>query len=358
MNGSYLKPYSIKIKTLGPVFIGSGKMVNKTEYVRNGNNVYIIDPKKLMSLIVEKRLTQSYTSEIQKKFNLKNWLIKNRINDYESISAYVLGLDEIADENKKGMSAINTCIKDAYSRPYIPGSSLKGALRTVMLWNQVYDNYDKLSDFRSNIDNALTNNDKRAMKRNIEAISKELENHFFTHKKENIEYSIMRGCIISDSKPLSLDDITLCEKTDLKDNGQKNTLNILRECIKPGTVIELDMTIDERIFKYDAETLEDMIKNYSADYFDIVVSEFPGGEDTENTIYLGGGSGYFSKTVSYRLFDKRSAVRFVKGYLSKTTPREHRHSQDRRISPHTYKTTRYNGKLYDMGKCSIEIRNK
>jgi CRISPR-associated protein Csm5 len=82
---------------------------------------------------------------------------------------------------------------------------------------------------------------------------------------------------------------------------------------------------------------------------------FPHGEEEENTIYLGGGAGYFSKTFTYSLFKKDDAVNFVKKYLEKTTPRAHNHFKDRGISPHMQKCTRCGGKLYEMGKCQIRI---
>ncbi|MEN3009709.1 MAG: RAMP superfamily CRISPR-associated protein, partial [Candidatus Bipolaricaulaceae bacterium] len=34
----------------------------------------------------------------------------------------------------QGPKEIRECVKDAQDRPYLPGSSLKGALRTVLLW--------------------------------------------------------------------------------------------------------------------------------------------------------------------------------------------------------------------------------
>ena len=34
---------------------------------------------------------------------------------------------------------MSLCVKNAYNEPYIPGSSIKGMLRTVILWNMIYD---------------------------------------------------------------------------------------------------------------------------------------------------------------------------------------------------------------------------
>lgn len=41
------------------------------------------------------------------------------------------------------MNDLNTFVKDAFGRPYIPGSSLKGALRTAILNDLKEDTKEK-----------------------------------------------------------------------------------------------------------------------------------------------------------------------------------------------------------------------
>ena len=70
-------------------------------------------------------------------------------------------------------------------------------------------------------------------------------------------------------------------------------------------------------------------------------------EEIDNSMFLGGGAGYFSKTVSYILFDEEKdydGVDFTRDLLKKTTPYKHKHEKDRDISPHMQKCTRCNGK--------------
>lgn len=44
---SFLKKYNIELKTVGPVFIGSGKETNKKEAIFNNDSVIIVDAKKM-----------------------------------------------------------------------------------------------------------------------------------------------------------------------------------------------------------------------------------------------------------------------------------------------------------------------
>lgn len=360
---SYLKHYKIILKTIAPVFIGSGKQISKKEYVFDGKKIYVVDEKKLIDTILKRNLIDDFTQRIsENSFDLKFWLDKNGMRDYEQLTAYKLsGIENV--DNKRSLKDIQECVKNAYGKPYIPASSLKGALRTVILWNEIYKASDLLGDIRRELNSKV--NDKtlksKYLKKELGAVSNELEKRFFVEKmvEKNVEFDrkIMQGLIIGDSKPLSLDDIVLCEKIDINVNGRlgKSRMPMLRECIRPGTEVEFDLTIEPAVLQYTADDLDDMFKGYASDYYDIITKMFPYGDDDENAIFIGGGSGFFSKTVVYSLFEKAKAVDFTRKYLSKTTPGVHKHENDIKISPHMQKCTRCNGKMYEMGKCEIKI---
>ena len=360
---SFLKRYKIKLTTLGPVFVGSGREINKKEYVYDKGLVYVIDPKKLMEAIVIKNLSGKFMGFMQKGTDtLQNWLFNNRLGDYEKLSSYVLkGSENLAD--KKSLSTIQMFLKDAYNRPYIPGSSLKGLLRTVILWNEVEKafNSPEIQWIRNEAKNAVNRTDGKSLNKELAKASNKLEEEFFHEQIDKVSVSIMRGLVISDSKPLSLDDLVLCQKIDKDPDGHEEKINVVRECIKPGTTVEFDMTIDSSLFSsvkggsvYDGKTLRKFISSYANDYYNQVTRYFDQGEYENNAVFLGGGAGYFSKTVSYRLFDENSALDFVKKYLHNTF-KTHNHLKDDQISPRMQKWTMYDGKYYEMGKCRIEI---
>ncbi|MCD8090352.1 MAG: type III-A CRISPR-associated RAMP protein Csm5 [Clostridiales bacterium] len=385
---SFLKQYKIKLTALAPVFIGSGQEINKKEYIFDRNLVYVIDSYKLMEAVARRNLTDSYLRFMQgsgkpsqnrnrgykyenaRPVTLKNWLYDNGIRDYERVSAYVLKGAENLDD-RRSLKAIQLFIKDAYNKPYIPGSSLKGLLRSIILWNEVgvSNNIpdakrikENSSQISARLKNTFDRKEKNKLLLKLAENSNNLEKIFFNREIDKASISIMRGLIISDSRPLSLDDLVLCEKIDYSPDGTKKKPNIVRECIRPGTVIEFDMTIDEGIFssvrgegKYTAEVLRKMISQYSKDYYNLITQYFIKGKYEPDTVFFGGGAGYFSKTVSYNLFDRNAAVDFVKNYLSKTTPAVHKHFNDNAVSPHMQKCTSSDGRSYEMGKCKIEI---
>ena len=82
----------------------------------------------------------------------------------------------------------------------------------------------------------------------------------------------------------------------------------------------------------------------------------------KNVIYLGGGAGFVSKTVLHPLLKSqpqrvRTVSRVIDSTLSRDAKNKHKHFQDERlgVSPHVCKLTQFEGRLYQMGACRIEI---
>lgn len=365
---SYLKHYKMKLKTLAPLYIGSGKEVTKKQYIFANNKIYVVDVPKFLKFIADKNLTDKYMTFLQNddpRIKLKDFLEKYGIRNYDDITAYVLkGVENI--DNKRSLKNVSLCIKNAYNEPYIPGSSIKGMLRTVILWNMIYDTPEddrKLQGIKKDAKHEAKTSDGRSIKRNLGRISDILEKNYLTKNIEEKDVSIMRGLIVGDSKPVSLDNIVLCQKIDVSPNGKEKTINTMRECIRPNVDIEFDLTIDSSVLGFDIETLLKYIENYSKDYYQLMMYPFKNVEEIDNSMFLGGGAGYFSKTVSYNLFKEEKdykGIDFTRDYLRKTVVDRkgkdiHFHGNDKIISPHMQKCTRCNGKMYEMGKCQIEL---
>ena len=133
----------------------------------------------------------------------------------------------------------------------------------------------------------------------------------------------------------------------------------LRECIKPGTVIKSSLTIDETECNLKIEDILDAVKLFYEQYYQVFQSKFPRCDRGKpNTVFLGGGSGFVSKTVVYPMFGEREGIEITKDIFDRTgVPQDHKHYKDTRmrVSPHILKCTRYQGKEYMMGQCEIDI---
>ena len=54
----------------------------------------------------------------------------------------------------------------------------------------------------------------------------------------------------------------LCQKWEYHIDGSNKTLNLLRECVKPGTVIKTSMKVDESINQITSEKIMEAVKNF------------------------------------------------------------------------------------------------
>ncbi len=124
----------IKIETLTPVHIGSGNFISNSELVEFQNDddsyVGIVSPEKILKLVGE--------------YNINNWVtyIENDKSIKEFFKQYAPNATP-KDYIKRSVlnfgsgTTLKECLHDGSGKPYIPGSSIKGAIRTAVLASMV-----------------------------------------------------------------------------------------------------------------------------------------------------------------------------------------------------------------------------
>lgn len=373
MAGSF-KTYHFILTTRSPIFIGDGQSLSKKEYIRKGKVIYVMDLLKMYQGIRKRNLIVPYEDFMlnNEKVDLFSWLSQYKVsqNEYMRWVRYELDIGDITLENKRQMQML-TFIKDPYGCPYIPGSSLKGALRTVILADIIQkERFVFDQSIKEITEQARLSRDprNRYLKRQTEDVETKAFNrlNLLNVKPQDVRNAvndIMAGIRISDSKPLSAKNLVMCQKVDVAVEGRCRALNITRECIKPDTRIEFDVTIDQK-FLYTPEEIKDAVRLFANDYINSFYKCFYKKNQElkppkTNYIWLGGGVGYVSKTVIYNMMNRLQAIKTVSDIMEKTVNnKEHKHFEDvkKGISPHMLKCTRYKGKIYEMGQCAIEIR--
>ncbi len=125
----------IKIEVLSPVHIGSGNMLqNNTDFVTTDNGVdyyiRVVDDKKILELIGVEHLNDWLLS-IERKDNtkelVKRYAPNSKVADYSKRRL----IDYSSGINKQ--DTLKECIHNGQGLPYIPGSSIKGSIRTAIL---------------------------------------------------------------------------------------------------------------------------------------------------------------------------------------------------------------------------------
>lgn len=138
MNNSY----EFKLTTLSPVHIGCKENISPySDYIYNEGKVYFIDENKLIQFLksrddmdevmddyIDIIQVQAY-SNLQDRHNLENFFQKYGL-EMENFISHSL------DTNGKITQTINRTINSS-GRFYIPGSSIKGAIRTCLLFHHI-----------------------------------------------------------------------------------------------------------------------------------------------------------------------------------------------------------------------------
>ncbi len=394
-----LSVYDVTLICEGPLYIGSGSELTKKEYMIDTDNsnkpiaVRIPSFEKMYGSLMDKGLLEEY-----EKFMCDNdcaetlgeWLSAIDSISSQEIESWdnrvLRGIGDAISEGKESF-AINTFMRDGMEAPYVPGSSLKGMLRTILLGYYVSNNKDNLKWERQQIKDVckeFKNKSKNAVDalKKINSVADSVEKKCFveTWKEDGkpVEINYMSGLKISDSKPLSNLDMVLCQKLDQDRTGKENHINILRESVMPGTNISFTMTLDSNVinskflskFQCNDKTsfvklLSNAIKANSSAYYENFLKNFgnsgaavPG----ESTVWLGGGVGFVSKTVVYSMFSHNEAIEIINAIFDmdeqskKNSKKAITHKEDSLVAPKMVKLTKYNNNLKEFGRCKIQIK--
>jgi len=365
----YLKLYKAKILVMSPTFVGSGKDISKKEYrlSTEEQKVVIYDPAKFYQIMKKAGKVSQYENFLMNdsRTDLETWMRDNRIG-ISSVDEAIRYTVSCGDRMELGKSKVQIMefAKDPYGFPYVPGSSIKGMLRTILLGYEISQNPKKYNQQAEQIKRFHNDRpDRKYYRRETNDIEVSTFNTLNREgsKIENAVNDNLQGLVISDSKSLKLEDLVLCQKIEYHTNNEEKSLNILRECLRSGTYIEFTITIDTQTCPYDAGKIMEAIKVFNDMYYECVLIKFNSKKRPEDTVYLGGGTGFVSKTIIYSLFGAEEGVGVTENIFKNTLPQSvfisHGHRNDSRygVSPHILKCTRLNGKRFQMGMCRFII---
>jgi CRISPR-associated protein Csm5 len=127
--------YTATLELLSPLHIGTGTtLLEGVDWVQDGSWVYVADQNRLLGSVLDRALAegQDQAEVVEAITGMKladlrgaGWLTRDDFREDSPLFRYRL-------RGQPAMNQIAEAIKDVYGRPYVPGSSLKGALRTVL----------------------------------------------------------------------------------------------------------------------------------------------------------------------------------------------------------------------------------
>lgn len=231
----------IIIKTITPIFIGQNQANDLSPYsdfVQKGNEIIYIDERKFEDALFSKEgLIDKYVNSVRQKidksrtqsnFNLGSF-IENNFGEIENFAKIKLPVDQdIKHQTIKRF--INTS-----RRPFIPGSTIKGAIRTAIIYNWLTTNnngmillnelineisrlHQRIKELeRKKKENGLNDNEEKELKslKSKREIEKKLsliydeQKLFGRMSKDNKDGFDSRHIQISDTETFNLSDLSI-----------------------------------------------------------------------------------------------------------------------------------------------------
>lgn len=257
------------LESISPVHIGSAERgLMEGEFIKSGKFCYVVDDEKLASALYHWKLNQTFSNEIanhQGRFRLYNFLkshSKLSETDLSQIAGYRMELpsSQIVPHNPKPF------IRDGRMRPYMPGTSIKGAIRTAILFSAVKRDprgVDKLTEY---VENRLDDIGRRSGSRRpsrwfienqkkwfAQSFADDVLAHFSLtrgQRRYGPQTNVMRCLKVSDSlnqfNGLRLEQVMLMSVSNGRVYNKNNTIFYV-ECLSPEARVEFSLTIDQSI---------------------------------------------------------------------------------------------------------------
>ncbi|HWQ12521.1 MAG TPA: type III-A CRISPR-associated RAMP protein Csm5 [Roseiflexaceae bacterium] len=121
-----MRAYHLTVTTLAPLHIGSGQppLRKGIDFVAFNRAIYVFDTARVIDYVVgdDTALLERVTQAV----NLASFLKEQDFRERPDLALYRLS-------GAPSVSEVRPQIKDVLDRPYLPGSSLKGAIRTALV---------------------------------------------------------------------------------------------------------------------------------------------------------------------------------------------------------------------------------
>lgn len=233
--GDLGRSYVLSIKLLSPLHIGSGgTLAEGFDYLVRDDKVYVLDQDALIDLAL--RRAQQGAHDRDDIRGVTDAIMAMGLEDLEK-AGYLLAKDlqpasplvRYTLRGRPAMREIREHIKDVYDQPYVPGSSVKGAMRTALAWWAFHE-------LGMAVDAAQFRGAKK------ERAAQAMEKKIFG---PDPNHDLLRALLVSDSAPLGSEHLKLATIRVHPSGGSgQESLDLAVEVLGPRAEPSLRVRID------------------------------------------------------------------------------------------------------------------
>ena len=232
-----------QLKTITPVHIGTGETLSQIDGFYDNGRWHRIDLDAVLAAVPESELNRLTIAMGQRNFQWRQYLPTN-----QPFARYTLPCPEDPRETE-----IREAMKNPSSRPMIPGSSIKGAIRTALLWGLIDDdNQEAQEAFKYSV-NYLKEQLRR--KPNRSWAGQEIERRVLG---KDPNHDLMRTVQVSDTAPSPIEaleigvtwTVTLNQDGELiqKREGNREYKTFVEQ-IRAEQTLDFSIKIDKTLFR-------------------------------------------------------------------------------------------------------------
>ena len=343
------EPITLTVHILSPVAIGTGEKCNTLEFITYNNKVLVVNERKFFGALDEqqqKRFLKWIESLTKRLIYIRqqiwrardNVQLRRQLDQQRRETESQISLEKFLQEKLKmsrpakwlhqqkavryEVNAIRVpnryegfalCIKTPDHRPYIPGSELKGAIRTAVLVKMLNDDAKLLQRLANKVQPNMG-------RRQLNALWQETE-WMLLRRNENdkdAHNDLFRGISISDSEPLPTDALRIYSAKRL---NMSRDVTVFVEAIAPGnkTTVTLSIALPDRWLQkigltnkadwLDWTKLAQALYEHANAVLDFIARKFPSlkakaqwlkrqNEPQAPLVCLGWGQGFLSVTMT------------------------------------------------------------
>lgn len=237
----------VKLKTITPIFISGGDervLSPKVDYVSGKEGVFLIDQSRLYDILSKnQRLIDDYVNHVRSGGNIRKFLSeleKSKIVTKEEIKSLVKDrlLFKFSLKEEKSLE-----IQRFISSPlgnYIPGSSIKGAIRTVIAYCYFRDMRENPASVFKEIESIK---DVRFAYQNTSLQFKTFSAKFFSPNRYDAKDDFLKILRVRDSKPIDQSNFRIFQCFSFHLGKNKEGSPMFLECLDEGKEVEFEISL-------------------------------------------------------------------------------------------------------------------
>jgi len=342
------KQYQIKITSITPVCIGDGQKLSPfSDYkLKNDKLIYLNQETIKQVLKTRPNLIEDFVKGIisgmdntGSKFDIESFFYNYAKIDLASLTLKTIDSTAVPKGNKN----LYTIIKNAGVHPYIPGSSLKGAVKTALLYSWLRDkNNYWCKDYLKLYDKDSTGNLSKKEEDNLPKGKKDLEEEL-NNKFNSFEFAVSDSDLFPENSMKAIDTKRLHLKEGkftipqtweaIKENSsatfsissiktdKNELLNWTQICKVINLFSQNSNDIEWEVFDYCCQNnykLNDDLYDSLFAFYEKMEDYINNADPTTCYLRLGSGKGYYFNSIGLALYnadeteDKKLFVNFLR----------------------------------------------